>query len=103
MDWVHQEIRAGAKLPMIEADAVVRSLSIAMHAEQAMVLPAAAAQGVRPVHHDALDERVGAGDGAGRVSGAGWPRGPGPRRGRPAARSRARSAFPTRCWPSPGS
>jgi putative nucleotidyltransferase with HDIG domain len=39
MDWVHQEIRAGAKLPMIEADAVVRSLSIAMHAEQAMVLP----------------------------------------------------------------
>ena len=39
MDWVHQEIQKGAKIPMVEADAVVRSLSIAMHAEQAMVLP----------------------------------------------------------------
>ncbi|HWN17715.1 MAG TPA: HD domain-containing phosphohydrolase [Gemmatimonadales bacterium] len=39
MDWVHNEIQKGAKIPMVEADAVVRSLSIAMHAEQAMVLP----------------------------------------------------------------
>jgi putative nucleotidyltransferase with HDIG domain len=39
MDWVHQEIQNGARIPMVEADAVVRSLSIAMHAEQAMVLP----------------------------------------------------------------
>jgi putative nucleotidyltransferase with HDIG domain len=39
VDWLHQEIQHGAKLPMVEADAVVRSLSIAMHAEQAMVLP----------------------------------------------------------------
>jgi putative nucleotidyltransferase with HDIG domain len=39
IDWLHQEIREGSKLPMVEADAVVRSLSIAMHAEQAMVLP----------------------------------------------------------------
>jgi putative nucleotidyltransferase with HDIG domain len=39
MDWVHQEIQKGARIPMVEADAVVRSLSIAMHAEQAMVLP----------------------------------------------------------------
>jgi putative nucleotidyltransferase with HDIG domain len=39
IDWMHQEIREGSKLPMVEADAVVRSLSIAMHAEQAMVLP----------------------------------------------------------------
>ena len=39
MDWVHQEIQNGAKIPMVEADAVVRSLSVAMHAEQAMVLP----------------------------------------------------------------
>ena len=39
MDWVHSEIQNGAKIPMVEADAVVRSLSIAMHAEQAMVLP----------------------------------------------------------------
>jgi putative nucleotidyltransferase with HDIG domain len=39
MDWVHTEIQNGAKIPMVEADAVVRSLSIAMHAQQAMVLP----------------------------------------------------------------
>jgi putative nucleotidyltransferase with HDIG domain len=39
VDWLHHEIQNGAKLPMVEADAVVRSLSIAMHAEQAMVLP----------------------------------------------------------------
>jgi putative nucleotidyltransferase with HDIG domain len=39
VNWLHQEIQNGAKLPLVEADAVVRSLSIAMHAEQAMVLP----------------------------------------------------------------
>jgi putative nucleotidyltransferase with HDIG domain len=39
IDWLHQEIQSGAKLPMVEADAVVRSLSIAMHADQAMMLP----------------------------------------------------------------
>lgn len=39
IDWVHQEIREGSKLPMVEAETVVRSLSIAMHSEQAMVLP----------------------------------------------------------------
>jgi putative nucleotidyltransferase with HDIG domain len=36
---MHQEIQKGSRIPMVEADAVVRSLSIAMHAEQAMVLP----------------------------------------------------------------
>jgi putative nucleotidyltransferase with HDIG domain len=39
IEWVHQEIQNGSRIPMVEADAVVRSLSIAMHAEQAMVLP----------------------------------------------------------------
>jgi putative nucleotidyltransferase with HDIG domain len=39
IDWLHQEIQGGAKLPIVEADAVVRSLSIAMHADQAMILP----------------------------------------------------------------
>ncbi|HEV7367169.1 MAG TPA: HD domain-containing phosphohydrolase [Gemmatimonadales bacterium] len=39
IEWMHQEVQSGAKLPIVEADAVVRSLSIAMHAEQAMVLP----------------------------------------------------------------
>jgi hypothetical protein len=37
--WIHDEVRAGNGLPFLEADAVVRSLSLAMHAEQAMVLP----------------------------------------------------------------
>lgn len=39
IDWLHEEIQSGSKLHIVEADAVVRSLSIAMHAEQAMVLP----------------------------------------------------------------
>jgi putative nucleotidyltransferase with HDIG domain len=39
IEWLHKEIQGGGKLPIVEADAVVRSLSIAMHAEQAMVLP----------------------------------------------------------------
>jgi putative nucleotidyltransferase with HDIG domain len=39
IDWMHEEIRLGSKLPMVEAEAVVRSLSIAMHAERAIVLP----------------------------------------------------------------
>jgi putative nucleotidyltransferase with HDIG domain len=39
VDWLHEEIQSGSKLPIVEADAVVRSLSIAMHAEQAMMLP----------------------------------------------------------------
>jgi putative nucleotidyltransferase with HDIG domain len=39
LGWIHDEVRSGAPLPLLEADAVVRSLSLAMHAEQAMVLP----------------------------------------------------------------
>jgi putative nucleotidyltransferase with HDIG domain len=39
VDWLHEEVQSGSKLPIVEADAVVRSLSIAMHAEQTMVLP----------------------------------------------------------------
>jgi len=39
IDWMHRQIQGGGKLPIVEADAVVRSLSIAMHAEQAMMLP----------------------------------------------------------------
>jgi putative nucleotidyltransferase with HDIG domain len=36
--WMHGEVVAGA-LPLVEAEAIVRSLSLAMHADQAMVLP----------------------------------------------------------------
>ncbi len=39
VEWMHREIGTGAALPLVEADAVIRSLSLAMHAEQAMVLP----------------------------------------------------------------
>jgi putative nucleotidyltransferase with HDIG domain len=37
--WLHREVGAGGCLPLAEAEAVVRSLSLAMHAEQAIVLP----------------------------------------------------------------
>ena len=39
MAWINEEVKSGQPLPMVEADAVVRSLSLAMHAERAMVLP----------------------------------------------------------------
>ncbi|HEX3233350.1 MAG TPA: HD domain-containing phosphohydrolase [Gemmatimonadales bacterium] len=37
--WVHQEVGAGKPIPMLEAYGVVRSLSMAMHGGQAMVMP----------------------------------------------------------------
>ncbi len=37
--WLHGEVEGGTALPLVEAEAVVRSLSLAMHADQAMVLP----------------------------------------------------------------
>jgi putative nucleotidyltransferase with HDIG domain len=37
--WVHEEVGAGHAVPLLEAYAVVRSLSLAMHAGQAMMLP----------------------------------------------------------------
>jgi len=37
--WLHGELKAGSVLPLQEAEAVVRSLSVAMHANQAMLLP----------------------------------------------------------------
>jgi putative nucleotidyltransferase with HDIG domain len=37
--WVHDEVRSTGRLHAAEADGVVRSLSLAMHAEQAMVMP----------------------------------------------------------------
>jgi putative nucleotidyltransferase with HDIG domain len=37
--WVHQEVAASNRLPVAEAYGVVRSLSLAMHAGRAMVLP----------------------------------------------------------------
>lgn len=37
--WMHDEVKNRGKLPLLEAEAVVASLSVAMHAEQAVILP----------------------------------------------------------------
>ncbi len=37
--WLHNELRGGAELPLMEAEAVVRSLAVAMHGDQQMMLP----------------------------------------------------------------
>ncbi|HEU5171057.1 MAG TPA: HD domain-containing phosphohydrolase [Gemmatimonadales bacterium] len=37
--WLHREVGAGVALPLAEAEAVVRSLSLAMHADRAIVIP----------------------------------------------------------------
>lgn len=37
--WVHEEVSRSGRLPLLEAEVLVHSLSMAMHAEQATVLP----------------------------------------------------------------
>lgn len=37
--WLQEEIRANGVVPLMEAEAVVRSLSVAMHADRRMVVP----------------------------------------------------------------
>lgn len=37
--WIHGEMTEGRALPLLEAEAVVRGLSVAMHGEQQMMLP----------------------------------------------------------------
>jgi putative nucleotidyltransferase with HDIG domain len=37
--WVHDEVSRSGRLPMLEAEVIVQSLSVAMHAERAAVLP----------------------------------------------------------------
>jgi putative nucleotidyltransferase with HDIG domain len=39
VSWVHQEVGDGKSIPLLEAYGVVRSLSLAMHGGQAMVMP----------------------------------------------------------------
>ena len=39
VSWVHQEVSDGKDIPLLEAYGVVRSLSLAMHGGQAMVMP----------------------------------------------------------------
>lgn len=37
--WIHDEVQRRTDIPMVEAEAVVRSLTVAMHADQQMMLP----------------------------------------------------------------
>jgi putative nucleotidyltransferase with HDIG domain len=37
--WVHAEVTRNAEIPLLEAEAVVRSLTVAMHGDQQMLLP----------------------------------------------------------------
>lgn len=37
--WVHQELAHGHELPLLEAESVVRALSVAMHGDQQILLP----------------------------------------------------------------
>jgi putative nucleotidyltransferase with HDIG domain len=37
--WLQREVQSGAPVPLVEAEAVVRSLSVAMHSDRRMILP----------------------------------------------------------------
>ena len=37
--WLHSEVQSNGSIPLLEAEAVVRSLSVAMHGDSRMVLP----------------------------------------------------------------
>jgi len=37
--WMHEEVATGRDLPMLEVEAVVRALSVAMHGDRQMLLP----------------------------------------------------------------
>ena len=39
IQWVHDEVSERATLPMLEAESIVRSLSVAMHGDSQMLLP----------------------------------------------------------------
>ena len=37
--WIHAELASGGRLPLVEAEAVVRSLAIAMHGDRRLMVP----------------------------------------------------------------
>jgi putative nucleotidyltransferase with HDIG domain len=39
IEWMHEQVSARAQLPLLEAESVVRSLAVAMHGDQEMLLP----------------------------------------------------------------
>jgi putative nucleotidyltransferase with HDIG domain len=39
IEWMHEQVKARNQLPLLEAESVVRSLAVAMHGDQEMLLP----------------------------------------------------------------
>ena len=39
IEWMHEQVAGRAQLPLLEAESVVRSLAVAMHGDQEMLLP----------------------------------------------------------------
>jgi len=39
VEWMHDQVKAREELPLLEAESVVRSLAVAMHGDQEMLLP----------------------------------------------------------------
>ena len=39
IEWMHDQVASNAALPLLEAESVVRSLAVAMHGDQEMLLP----------------------------------------------------------------
>ncbi|PYP81028.1 MAG: hypothetical protein DMD35_03050 [Gemmatimonadetes bacterium] len=39
VEWMHEQVTARAQLPLLEAESVVRSLAVAMHGDQEMLIP----------------------------------------------------------------
>ena len=39
IDWMHRQVSENGNLPLLEAETVVRSLSVAMHSQEEMLLP----------------------------------------------------------------
>ncbi len=39
VQWVHEEVASTGKLPMVEAESIVRSLAVAMHSQRQALLP----------------------------------------------------------------
>lgn len=37
--WLQEEVQGGGKVPLVEAEAIVRSLAVAMHSDQQVVMP----------------------------------------------------------------
>jgi len=39
VDWIHQELKSGNRLNLLEAETIVRSLTVAMHGDQEFLIP----------------------------------------------------------------